>query len=131
MNKHEVDYKAIGKRVRALRQKRDLSQEQLAAKAEITSVYLSNVENGHGRGSLPTFLKIANGLGCGVDALLCDSINESRQVYEDQLGLSLADCSDTELKVILGMVKGLKEQLRAIEEWNPQTLPESVLPEVD
>jgi transcriptional regulator with XRE-family HTH domain len=37
MYKKEVDYKAIGKRVRELRTKQDLSQEQLATKTEITS----------------------------------------------------------------------------------------------
>ena len=117
-NKHEVDYKAIGKRVRALRAKQDLSQEQLASKADITSVYLSNVENGHGKGSLPTFLKIANALSCGVDALLCDNINDSRQLFEEQLGNLLEDCSQDELKIIVGTVKGLKEQIRAVETLN-------------
>ena len=122
MYKKEVDYKAIGKRVRELRIKQDLSQEQLAAKIEITSVYLSNVENGHGKGSLPTFLKIANALGCGVDALLRDNINDSRQIFEEQLGTLLVDCSYVELKVIVGTVKSLKEQIRAVEAWQPQVL---------
>jgi len=120
MYKKEVDYKAIGKRVRELRAKQDFSQEQLASKAELTSVYLSNVENGHGKGSLPTFLKIANALGCGVDALLCDNINDSRQIFEEQLGTLLSDCSDVELKFIVGTVKGLKEQIRTVEVWQPQ-----------
>ena len=131
MDKHEVDYKAIGKRVRDLRQKQDLSQEQLAGKASITSVYLSNLENGHGKGSLPTFLKIANGLGCGVDALLCDNINDSRQIYEEQLGTLLVDCTDAELKIILGTVKSLKEQIRAIEEWRSQATVEGTSQEAD
>jgi len=119
--KHEIDYKAIGKRVRELRTKQDLSQEQLALRASITSVYLSNVENGHGKGSLPTFLKIANALGCGVDALLCDNINDNRQIYEEQLGTLLSDCSDDEMKLIAGTIKGLKEQIRAIEAYQPKS----------
>ena len=120
MYKKEINYKAIGKRVRELRAKQDLSQEQLAAKAEITSVYLSNVENGHSKASLPTFLKIANALECGVDALLCDNINDSRQIFEEELGKLLSDCSNTELKFIVGTVKGLKEQIRAVDAWRPQ-----------
>ena len=107
-----IDYKAIGKRVKELRYQQGLSQEQLALKADITSVYLSNLENGHGKGSLPTFL---NALGSGVDALLCDNINESRQIFEEQLGTLLKDCSKEELKIIVGTVKGLKEQIKAIE----------------
>jgi len=121
-NKHGIDYKAIGKRVKELRIKQGLSQEQLASRADITSVYLSNVENGHGKGSLPTFLKIANSLGCGVDALLCDNINESRQIFEEQLGKLLEDCSQDELKIIVGTIKGLKEQIRAVESLNQKSL---------
>jgi len=117
---NDIDYKAIGKRVRELRQQQDLSQEQLASKAEITSVYLSNLENGHGKGSLPTFLKIANALGCGVDALLCNNINESRQIFEEQLGTLLKDCTKEELKIIVGTVKGLTEQIKALETYRPQ-----------
>ena len=114
MYKKEIDYKSMGKHVRALRAKQGLSQEQLAAKAEITSVYLSNVENGHSKASLPTFLKIANALECGVDALLCDNINDSRQIFEEQLGALLSDCSDIEMRFIVGTVKGLKEQIRTV-----------------
>jgi len=117
---NDIDYKAIGKRIRELRQQQDLSQEQLASKAEITSVYLSNLENGHGKGSLPTFLKIANAFGCGVDALLCDNINESRQIFEEKLGTLLKDCTKEELKIIIGTVKGLKEQIKAVETYRTQ-----------
>lgn len=116
---NDIDYRAIGKRIRELRQQLNLSQEQLALKAEITSVYLSNVENGHGKGSLPTFLKIANALGCGVDALLCDNINESRKIFEEQLGTLLKDCSKEELKFIVGTVKGLKDQIKAVVTYRP------------
>jgi len=116
----DIDYKAIGKRVRELRQQQDLSQDQLASKAEITSVYLSNLENGHGKGSLPTFLKIANALGSGVDALLCDNINESHRIFEEHLGALLSDCSIEELKIVIGTVKGLKEQIKAVETYRPR-----------
>lgn len=36
----------------------------------------------------------------------------------------LADCTDIELKVILGLVEGLKEQIRAVEEWRSQITAE-------
>jgi len=121
MNKHEIDYKAIGSRIKNLRMQLGLSQGQLAEKSEITSVYLSNIENGHGKGSLPTFLRIANAIGCGVDTLLCDNIDESRQIYEERLGAMLVDCSEDELKLIVGTVKGLKEQIRSIEAYQPKS----------
>jgi transcriptional regulator with XRE-family HTH domain len=110
-----VDYVAIGKRVKELRSKKEMSQEQLATCAEISTTYLSNIENAHSKASLSTFIKIANALGCGVDALLCDNIKESRPLFEEQLGKLLEDCSQDELKIIVGTVKGLKEQIRAVE----------------
>ena len=111
-NDNGVNYKTIGKRVKELRMNQGLSQGQLASKSGITAVYISNVENGHSKASLPTLLKIANSLGCGVDTLLCDNIDDSRQIFEEQLGSLLRDCSDVELKFITGIVKILKKQIR-------------------
>jgi transcriptional regulator with XRE-family HTH domain len=108
-----VDYIAIGKRVRDLRVKQDLSQEQLALKAEITSQYLSNIENAHAKGSLSTFLKIANALGSGVDALLCDNLADCRPVFEGQLATLLSDCNDYELKLVVAQAKGLIDELKS------------------
>jgi len=113
-----VDYVAIGKRVKELRSKKVMSQEQLATCAEISITYLSNIENAHSKASLPTFIKIANALGCGVDSLLCDNIKGSRPLFEEQLGELLEDCSQDELKIIVGTVKGLKEQIRLVESVN-------------
>ena len=114
----DVDYKAIGKRVKELRSKKNMSQEQLAKSADISTTYLSNIENAHSKASLPTFLKIANALCCSVDSLLCDNIRESRQLFEVQLSTLLEDCSKEELKIIVGTIKSLKEQIRTVEFMN-------------
>jgi transcriptional regulator with XRE-family HTH domain len=114
-SRNTVDYKAIGKRLSELRTEKNISQKELAERAGITSVYLSNMENGHSRASLATFLKVANALGGGVDVLLCDNLKESRQVFDEQLAALLEDCSSDEMKIITGTIKGLKEQIRALK----------------
>jgi transcriptional regulator with XRE-family HTH domain len=114
-SRNTVDYKAIGKRLAELRTVKNISQKELAERAGITSVYLSNMENGHSRASLATFLKVANALGSGVDVLLCDNLKESRQVFGEQLASLLDDCSSDEMKIIAGTIKGLKEQIRALK----------------
>jgi transcriptional regulator with XRE-family HTH domain len=114
----DVDYAAIGKRIKELRSNKNMSQGQLAESADISTTYLSNIENAHSKASLPTFLKIANALFCGVDSLLCDNIRESRQLFEEQLSTLLEDCSKEELKIIVGTIKSLKEQIRAVEFLN-------------
>ena len=52
----------IGKRIKELRKKRGLSQEQLSEKAEITPNYLSRVERGTENPTLDMFMKLANAL---------------------------------------------------------------------
>jgi transcriptional regulator with XRE-family HTH domain len=109
-----VDYVTIGKRVMQRRLRMGMSQKELAMRAGITTVYLSNVENAHSKASLPTFLKLANALDCGVDALIWDNYSENRQVFEDQLADLVSDCSPDELRIIVGTVIALKEQIRAV-----------------
>lgn len=52
----------IGVRIKELRKKRGLSQEQLSEKAEITPNYLSRVERGTENPTLDMFMKLANAL---------------------------------------------------------------------
>jgi transcriptional regulator with XRE-family HTH domain len=75
-----VDYASIGRRVFDIRMRKGISQKELDDRADITSVFLSNIENAHNRVSLATFIKLANGLGVSADDLLCDNINENRDV---------------------------------------------------
>ena len=58
----ELDYKAIGKRIKIARIKADMTQEMLAEKIELSPTHLSNIETGTTRVSLATIVSIANGL---------------------------------------------------------------------
>jgi transcriptional regulator with XRE-family HTH domain len=110
---NRIDYKAIGKRLAEVRGQQNISQAELAERAGITKVYLSNMENAHSHASLATFVKVANALGCGVDTLLSETLTVRRPAYDEQLAMLVDDCSIEELKIIIGTVRGLKEQIRA------------------
>ena len=56
----------FGERVRALRQRKKLSQEKLALQAELERSYVGQVERGETNISLLNIEKIANGLGVRV-----------------------------------------------------------------
>ncbi|GHU74369.1 transcriptional regulator [Clostridia bacterium] len=107
-----VDYVAIGKRIRELRAKQDITQEKLSDKANISVQYLNNVENAHSKASLATIVKIANALETGVDALLCDNLSDCRPIFEEQLATLLASCNDYEFRLILAQAKGLLEEIK-------------------
>lgn len=65
-----IDYKGIGKRIKAARRIKGLNQKSLAMLADIAPTNLSHIERGATKVSLPTLVKIANSLGVSM----CDSL---------------------------------------------------------
>lgn len=67
--RHDIA-KRFGARVRSLRLKRKLSQEALAAKADIDRAFLSGIERGVENPTLFTIQAIADGLSATVGELM-------------------------------------------------------------
>ena len=55
----EIDYKAIGQRIKIARIKKGITQEAVADLIDITPAHMSNVETGKTKVSLPTLIAIA------------------------------------------------------------------------
>ena len=108
----ELDYKAIGKRIKIARIKADLTQEMLAEKIELSPTHLSNIETGTTRVSLTTIVSIANGLGITVDDILYDNVIKARVQIENDIAEILDDCDEYEIRMIKDMAAALKETLR-------------------
>lgn len=108
----ELDYKAIGKRIKIARIKADLTQERLAERINISPTHLSNIETGTTRVSLSTMVSIANALSVTSDDLLCDSIVMAKAQFEKDIALSLEDCDEYEIRIVKDMIASLKESLR-------------------
>lgn len=60
----------LGLNVRRKREVKELSQESLAAAAELDQTYISNLEAGRRNPTFATQLKLAHALGCTVSELL-------------------------------------------------------------
>lgn len=110
----ELDYAAIGMRIRRFRKERGLTQQVLAERSSQEPSNISHIERGATKLSLPTLVSIANALGVTVDDLLCDSIVNSTASYEREVSGLLADCTHSELKVITGTMRALKDNLRSV-----------------
>lgn len=108
----ELDYQAIGVRIRRLRKERGLTQQTLAEISSQEPSNISHIERGATKLSLPTLVNIANALGVTVDELLCDSLPATRPLYEQELARLLSDCTHSERKVILETVHALKQSLK-------------------
>ncbi len=103
----EIDYKGIGRRIKAARKKMSLSQKSLATLANIAATNISHIERGATKVSLPTLLKIANSLEVSIDELLCDSLTKSKHIFTGELAEIVDNCSDKELKLITETVKAM------------------------
>ena len=108
----ELDYKAIGKRIKIARIKADLTQENLAEKVNISPTHLSNIENGTTRVSLSTIVALANALKTTVDDFLCDNIVYAKPQFERDIADLLAECDSYEIRVVKDMAETLIGTLR-------------------
>jgi len=61
---------SVGKKVRALRAARDLSQEELAERADLDRTYISGIERGKRNISIVNIAKIAAALRVKISELL-------------------------------------------------------------
>ena len=112
----ELDYCAIGIRIRRLRKTHGFTQQKLAELSNQEPSNISHIERGATKLSLPTLVNIANALGVTVDDILCDSVKSARASFEREVLEILSDCSHKELKILTGTMRALKENLRNAEE---------------
>ncbi len=108
----ELDYAALGERIRQRRQEKGLTQSYVAEQAGIEPSNISHIERAASKVGLNTLVKIANILECTVNDLLCDSLECERHAFENQLLDLSKDCSPKELRVITDLALALKDSLR-------------------
>ena len=107
-----IDYKIIGKRVKSSRQRRSMTQAELAERTEMSDVYISRIETGNRSPSLDALLKIAKVLDINLDSLVHGNTTvRFPKDYRDLAGL-LSDCNDSERKQILENASTFKLMLR-------------------
>ena len=107
-----LDYKAIGTRIKYFRGKQNITQVQLAEISGVEPSNISHIERGATKVSLPTLFKIANILEVSLDDLVYDSLDKTTHISYKELNQLLADCTDKELKAIIEMAKTTKSILR-------------------
>nr|WP_289707342.1 helix-turn-helix transcriptional regulator [Enterocloster clostridioformis] len=108
----ELDYKAIGKRIKIARIKADMTQERRAEAVGLSPTHLSNIETGTTRVSLSAIVSLANALSVTVDDLLCDSVIQAKPQFEQDVAAILEDCDEYEIRMVKDMAQALKDTLR-------------------
>ena len=109
----DIDYTAIGKRIHLWRNRRKLTQEQLAALVDREPAYLSRIEHGNQKPSLDTLLRICHALNLDINNLLCDKPNVHPPAWSREVEFLLDGCNDYEISVLLQSAAALKTILRS------------------
>lgn len=96
-----MDQIALGKRIKAAREKADMTQEDLAAAVDYSVDHMSVVERGVKSPKLEKLVAIANILGIGTDELLQDSLNAATTLRASVLSEQLKSLpTETQRKIM-------------------------------
>lgn len=112
-DKQREEYKKIGSRIREIRLQKNMSQANLAEKANISLSHVSDIENGKSALMLPTFIRIVEALQVSADVLLRSDIPEVNKLYKSEFAEVLEGCTPSEIDSILKIVKEVKQSLHA------------------
>ena len=87
-----MDARAVGQRIRAAREKKGLTQEELAALVDISPTHVSVIERGTKIPRMDTFVAIANVLEVSADSLLVDVVDRAPAGWPVSFRMPLIPC---------------------------------------
>ncbi|HCT90254.1 MAG TPA: XRE family transcriptional regulator [Lachnospiraceae bacterium] len=102
-----MELKAMGQKIKAAREQKGYTQEQLAERLNLSVQHVSVIERGVKAPKLETFIKIANELDVNADFLLSDQLAVSAQLEASELYDRMRAVSDREKERILKVVRVL------------------------
>lgn len=105
-----MDLSPIGSRIKAAREKKKLTQEELAALLDMSTTHISVIERGVKPPKLETFIRIANVLGVSSDYLLMDIIDNPADVVAGELSELISKLSQKEKEKALTIIQVLSEE---------------------
>ena len=103
-----IDYASIGLRIKHARNKKKMTQEQLADALGTSREHLSRAEAGERGVSLELLIAISNTLNAPISELLADNLTISEVTTDTDLHYILLDCTQQEEKIITKTAQALK-----------------------
>lgn len=104
-----MDLSAIGSRIKAARERKHLTQEDLAAIVDLSPTHVSVIERGVKPPKLETFVNIANALGVSADTLLQDVVDHSVEGVSSSLASDIMKLPPNERSRMINAVRALTE----------------------
>lgn len=108
-----MNYEEIGKRIRKYRKLKNLSQEELAEKIDISTTHMSHIETGSTKLSLQVLVDLATVLEVNTDDLIFEKKVESSN---KKINAILSECNEKQIEFIENIIKTTKDALDKYEE---------------
>ncbi len=102
----------IGERIKEARVAKKMSQQELASKANISLPHISDIEHGKQSMKLLTFIRIIEALQVSSDSIIKADVPGVNQIYQNEFGALLEDCSPGEIEAIKKIVLQLKQTMK-------------------
>lgn len=106
----ELNYKALGQRIRSARQHRGMTQDSLGEACGLSTAHIGHIERGTRIPSLDTLFRIACTLEVSVDSLLLDSASTVTQVFS-AISAELVRKDSAQAARFLTTVKALADKI--------------------
>ena len=101
----------LGKRIKEARKLAKMTQEKLAERVNISTVFLGEIERGNKMPSIPVFISIAEALGVSCDFLLRDSVDTGAVFINNEITEKLNGLSAKQRKAVLEIVNAYIKNL--------------------
>lgn len=95
-----MDLEKLGLRIKELRKKRNLTQEELGESSDMNSKHLSEIERGIVNISVQSLAKIAESLGVSLMELLEVEHQKSKEELEQEIAKMVSDSSYDQTQLI-------------------------------
>ena len=122
-----MDQIALGKRIKAAREKACMTQEELAAAVDYSVDHMSVVERGVKAPKLEKLVAIANALNIGTDELLQDDLNTATMLHATEISERLKMLSPEGQRKVMNVLDALIAELKSApkqhcEKWLAKTI---------
>ena len=107
----DINYKLIGSRISDIRKDYGMTQEALAEVCDVSSRFISDVENGKKRASLKILASISEALSVSMDELIF-GMWYAPQNRSDEWREVAMDCSQSEMEILIESASAIKKAIR-------------------
>ena len=101
--------KTIGKNIRNIRNNLDMTQAQVAEKADITSVHLSHIETGNSTMSVECMLSLCKAMSTTPNDILMGEYHLTPQAANTMLLDIMKDLTADENRLLLTIAENMKQ----------------------